>query len=66
MTKEEFKERRGRIGMTQAELADTLKVSLSIISKYETGASEIPSYFELIFEALEARQIKKLQMPIGK
>ncbi|HEY8560203.1 MAG TPA: helix-turn-helix domain-containing protein [Pyrinomonadaceae bacterium] len=66
MTKAEFKERRERLGMTQAKFADTLKVSLSIISKYETGASDIPHYFELIFEALEARQIKKLQSPIEK
>ena len=64
MTKEQFKDRRERIGLTQAKLAETLKMSVSIISKYETGASEVPFYFELIFEALEARQIKKLQSPI--
>lgn len=64
MTKDEFKQRRERIGMTQARLADTLEMSVSAISKYEIGVNEVPKYFELVFEALDARQIKKLQSPV--
>ncbi len=66
MTKDEFKQRRERIGMTQGHLADLLEMSTSTISKYEIGVNEVPKYFEFIFEALEARQIKKLQAPISE
>lgn len=64
MTKEEFKQRRDRIGMTQGQLADELGLSSSTVSKYEMGLNEVPKYFELIFEALDVRQIKKLQSSI--
>lgn len=65
MTKDEFKQRRERIGMTQAQLAEILEMSVSTISKYEIGINEVPKYFEFVFEALEARQIKKLQSPVN-
>ena len=51
------------MGLTQAKLAEVLGMSLSIISKYETGVNEIPKSFEFIFESLEARHIKEIQMP---
>lgn len=61
MEKDEFKKRRERLGMTQNELAETLGMSVSAISKYEMGKNDVPQYFEFIFEALEARKIKELQ-----
>lgn len=61
MTNEEFKQRRERIGLTQGKLAETLGMSVSTISKYEMGLNEIPTYFEFIFEALDARHVKQFQ-----
>lgn len=61
MEKDDFKKRRERLGMTQSELAETLGMSVSAISKYEMGKNEVPLYFEFIFESLEARKIKELQ-----
>ena len=64
MEKQELKKRRERLGLTQAQFAEILGVASNTVSRYETGLLEIPKYFELIFEALEVRQIEKLKQPI--
>lgn len=61
MEKDALKKRRERLGLTQAELAKVLGFASNTVSGYETGRLEIPEFMELVLEALEVRQIKKLQ-----
>lgn len=61
MEKDNLKERRENLGMTQTEFADATGLTATTISRYETGLVKIPKSMELILEALEARQIRKLQ-----
>lgn len=65
MEKDELKKRRERLGLTQADLANILGFASNTVSGYETGRLEVPKYMDLIFEALEVRQIKQLQNPVG-
>ena len=65
MEKNELKQRRERLGLTQVQLAETLGYASNTVSRYETGTLGIPKYIELVLEALEARQIEKLKKPIG-
>lgn len=64
MDKEELKKRRERLGLKQADFGETLGIAPNTVSRYETGLVKIPKYMDLILEALEVRQIKKLQSPI--
>ena len=64
MDKIEFKTRRERIGMSQAQLADKLGMSISTISKYETGLNEVPKHFRYIFDSIEREHIKEIQSPV--
>lgn len=64
MEKSEFKARRERLGLTQSDLAKILGFASNTVSGYETGRLEVPAFMELVFEALEARQIKNLQSPV--
>lgn len=61
MDKDELKQRRERLGLKQADFAKALGVAPNTVSRYETGSVPIPEWMDLIFEALELRQIKKLQ-----
>lgn len=61
MEKETLKQRRENLGLTQADFAETIGVTATTISRYETGLVTIPKWMDLVFEALEAKQIKKLQ-----
>jgi transcriptional regulator with XRE-family HTH domain len=61
MDKEQLKKRRERLGLTQSELAEILGFASNTVSGYETGRLEVPKFMELVLEALDARQIKKLQ-----
>ncbi len=61
MEKETLKQRRENLGLTQSEFADILGFASNTVSGYETGRLEIPKYMELVLQALEAKQIKKLQ-----
>jgi len=61
MEKEKLKQRRENLGLTQADFAKTIGVTATTISRYETGLTTIPKYMEIILEALEIRQMKKLQ-----
>lgn len=63
MEKDEFKQRRERLGLTQVELANLLGYASNTVSRYETGTLDIPKYMELVLEALEHRQIEKLKQP---
>lgn len=65
MEKEQLKLRRERLGLTQSGLAEVLGFASNTVSGYETGRLEIPKFMDLVLEALEARQIKKLQNQIG-
>lgn len=66
MEKTELKQRRERLGLTQVTFAESLGMAANTISRYETGSLEIPKYMDLILEALETRQIKKLQSSIER
>lgn len=66
MEKSELKKRREQLGLTQASFAETIGIAANTVSRYETGTMEIPKYMDFVFEALEARQIKKLQSQIEK
>lgn len=66
MERNELKQRRERLGLTQVQLAETLGYASNTVSRYETGTLEIPKYMELVLEALEVRQIEKLKKPIDE
>lgn len=61
MERELLKQKRENLGLTQASFAEILGLTSNTVSRYETGTLEIPKYMDLVLEALEARQIKKLQ-----
>ncbi len=65
MEKTELKKRRERLGFTQTSLAEEIGISANTISRYETGSMTIPKSMDLLLEALEKRQIEKLQQPIS-
>jgi transcriptional regulator with XRE-family HTH domain len=64
MESKELKQRRGQLGLTQAELAEVLGVAENTVWRYEKGATSIPKHMALTLEALEARHIEKLKQPI--
>jgi transcriptional regulator with XRE-family HTH domain len=64
MESKELKQRRERLGMTQAELADILGVAENTVWRYEKGATSIPKHMTLTLEALEARHIEALKQPV--
>lgn len=66
MEKETLKAKRENLGLKQNEFAEIIGTTATSISRYETGLVKIPKYMDLVFEALEARQIKKLQSSIEK
>ena len=66
MTKEELKQRRERLGLTQADFAKILGVASNTVSRYETGLVDVPEWLELVLETLEQRQIKTLQAQVEK
>ena len=55
-TNKEFKIKRVTLDMTQEQLADALGLNPNTISRYETGALQIPKAIELAIETLLARQ----------
>ncbi len=64
MEANELKQRRDRLGLTQAELATILGVAENTVWRYEKGATTIPKHMALTLEALETRQIENLKQPI--
>lgn len=46
---------RKRVGLTQAELAETLGVNLSAVKKWEGGERKLPPYIGLLMAAIERR-----------
>ena len=65
MEKETLKQRRENLGLKQSDFAKIIGSTATSISRYETGLVAIPKYMDLVLEALEARQIKKLQSQIA-
>lgn len=61
-----LKTRRENLGLTQGGFAKIIGTTATSVSRWETGLVKIPKYMELVFEALEARQIKKLQNSINE
>ena len=57
MTSEQFKTARKAKKMTQRELAVFLNVSLSAVTKWETGANPIPDH---VAEKLHVRSVLKI------
>lgn len=64
MEKDKLKERRENLGLKQTDFAKEIGVTATSVSRWETGLVDIPKWMDLVFEALEARQIKKLQSRI--
>ncbi len=64
MEKSELKKRRERLGLKQSDFAETIGVTATTISRYETGLTPIPKNMDLVLEALEKRQIENLKQPI--
>jgi transcriptional regulator with XRE-family HTH domain len=50
---------RKKLGLTQRELAQSLRVDVMSISRWERGARGIPALLPLALEALEQRMIKE-------
>jgi DNA-binding transcriptional regulator YiaG len=50
---EELKKRRGRMGVTQEELADLLAVEWNTVRRWETAQREIPEMAVRLMEYLE-------------
>lgn len=61
MKGDDFKNRRERLGLSQAKLAELVDLSISAVSKWENDKMPIPRYMDFVFEALEARKIRELQ-----
>lgn len=64
MEKDELKQRRENLGLKQSDLANELGLSSVSISRWETGQVVVPKWLNLVMEALEQRQIKKLQKQV--
>lgn len=56
MTRQEFRERRKALGMTQAQLAAALGVHAVTVSKWERGVLVIPVSIALALDALAAQR----------
>jgi transcriptional regulator with XRE-family HTH domain len=58
MIKDELKQRRESLALTQAQLARELDVDVITVSRWERGVHPIPKYIELAIEAIETRRAK--------
>lgn len=56
MTREQFRAKRKRLGMTQAELAARLHVDRITIIRWEGGQIEIPHVVELATREIERQE----------
>lgn len=54
MTPAQLRERRDKLGLTQAELAQRLAVNRVTLARWETDALPIPPYLALALDAIEA------------
>ena len=61
MTREEFKEWRNRVGLTQAEVAKDLDVTEMTVYRWETGKTPILRTVELALKQIEAQQCNKVE-----
>jgi transcriptional regulator with XRE-family HTH domain len=60
MDADELREKRKALGMTQAQLAQSLGVNVMTVSRWERGLRSIPPHLPLALEAIEAKQKKKV------
>jgi transcriptional regulator with XRE-family HTH domain len=58
MDGESLKKRREDLEMSQAQLAKTLEVDVTTISRWERGERSIPAYLKLALETVERQQKK--------
>jgi transcriptional regulator with XRE-family HTH domain len=56
MTPQQLVEFRERLGFTQQELADRLRVDRVTIARWETGARSIPPYLDLALETVARKR----------
>jgi DNA-binding transcriptional regulator YiaG len=56
MNKDELKQYRERIGLTQGELSKALGVANNTVSRWELGQRSIPEFLPLALETIERRQ----------
>ncbi len=55
MNKDELKEFRERVGLTQGELSKQLSVANNTVSRWELGQRSIPEFLPLALETIERR-----------
>jgi transcriptional regulator with XRE-family HTH domain len=55
MTIAELKAFRERLGLSQEDLANHLKVARNTVSRWELGNAKIPEYLDLALETIERR-----------
>ena len=53
MNGDELKSFRERLGMTQEQLADKLKVARNTVSRWELGERKIPEFLDLALQTVE-------------
>lgn len=53
MTKEELKKFREKLGLSQEQLADRLKVARNTVSRWELGERKIPEFLDLALRTIE-------------
>ena len=63
MTKEEFRQARERLGLTQAQLAAELGVTLNAVQKWEMGERPIKQITAMAVQLLLDRAKRKSQRP---
>ena len=65
MTPEELKTKRSQLGLTQAELADMLPISLRTYQGWEFGRYSIPSLIDRALVSIES-EVKAARSRAGK
>ena len=66
MNKDELKQFREGIGLTQGELSKALGVANNTVSRWELGTRSIPEFLPLALETIERRHKAAVKSESGK
>lgn len=61
MEKDELKQFREKLGLTQTDLAKLLKVATNTVSRWELGERKIPEFLDLALKTIERERKEKIQ-----
>ena len=61
MDGDSLKRKRRELSMTQAELADVLRVNVMTVSRWERGLRSVPPHLDLALEAIGAKRKKSFE-----